>query len=35
MLFLVWFESNIRELLINQIIKEEWEDWERENSFDV
>lgn len=35
MLFLVWFESNIRELLINQIIKEEWEDWEKENSFDV
>lgn len=34
-MFLVWFESNIRELLINQIIKEEWEDWERENSFDV
>ena len=35
MLFLVWFESNIRELLINQIFKEEWEDWEKENSFDV
>ena len=34
-MFLVWFESNIRELLINQIIKEEWEDWEKENSFDV